>query len=106
MGVHENLRPYKCTYTYCDAAFKENAKLKEHINWVHLLIRQFDCKICGKGFKQNAHMRKHVEFIHEGRRPYGCPLCDGRFCTNSELKRHILSVHEGIRRDRKKENDK
>ena len=27
MGVHENLRPYKCTYTYCDAAFKDHLNI-------------------------------------------------------------------------------
>ncbi|XP_062559119.1 zinc finger and SCAN domain-containing protein 31-like [Armigeres subalbatus] len=115
MRTHSNVRPFPCDK--CEKKFYTNAKLRSHIDSVHIGERKFSCEVCGKAFvlrkTLNAHMLSHAaekdfvcsicskgflfrwalvkhERVHTGERPYECTLdgCGKRFATSSNLKQH------------------
>nr|XP_017023944.1 zinc finger protein weckle [Drosophila kikkawai] len=89
--VHTDAKPCKCTV--CDAAFKNKARLRVHLE-THGEPR-FKCKICGKMLQTRAILNKH-KYVHMDERRFTCEIC-GSGCKNSTaLKLHLLS-HTGLR---------
>ncbi|XP_001657961.2 zinc finger protein 79 [Aedes aegypti] len=115
MRTHTKVRPFACDR--CEKKFYTNAKLRSHVESVHIGERKYSCEICGKAFvlrkTLNAHMLSHAaekdfvcsvcskgflfrwalvkhERVHTGERPYVCDLdgCGKRFATSSNLKQH------------------
>lgn len=112
---HTKIRPFTCEM--CEKKFYTSAKLRAHVESVHIGERKFSCEICGKAFvlrkTLNAHMMSHAaekafvcpvcskgflfrwalakhERVHTGERPYVCNLdgCGKRFATSSNLSQH------------------
>ncbi|KXJ73418.1 zinc finger protein 79 [Aedes albopictus] len=115
MRTHTQVRPFKCEQ--CERKFYTNAKLRSHVESVHIGERKYSCEICGKAFvlrkTLNAHILSHAtekdyicsicskgflfrwalvkhERVHTGEKPYLCDLdgCGKRFATSSNLKQH------------------
>lgn len=115
MRTHSQVRPFTCEQ--CEKKFYTNAKLRSHVESVHIGERKYSCEMCGKAFvlrkTLNAHMLSHAtekdficsicskgflfrwalvkhERVHTGEKPYLCDLdgCGKRFATSSNLKQH------------------
>ena len=53
-----------------------------------------DCKECGKYFKDNNKLKRHVETVHLKLKPYKCETCNKSFGEKSHMKRHVKNTHE------------
>ena len=90
---------YNCSY--CEKAFHKNAKLKEHINSVHLSLKPYMCDHCSVTFSRRHSLTKHVkhhcsgQLITKAKPNHHCSYCEKPFHKNAKLKEHIDSVHLG-----------
>ena len=87
--VHKSI---KCNI--CDATFKTNQKLKNHIRSLHE-GKRFKCKSCDGSFTQKESLKRHVTSVHEGKKPFKCNICEASFTQKGNLNGHISLVHEG-----------
>ena len=77
----------------CGKAFFEKTVLDEHVNYVHLRKKQFQCDMCPKVFYRPQSYRKH-KACHSGKRPYVCTQCGQGFKVAYNLKVH-KRLHTG-----------
>ena len=61
MYAHKTIREYTCEY--CGKAFKNNCKLRAHLD-IHLNERRHKCEFCGKGFNNNGTLWLHRKNVH------------------------------------------
>ncbi|XP_073996798.1 uncharacterized protein isoform X2 [Rhodnius prolixus] len=59
-------------------------------------IESFVCEICGKNFNRKARLNEHVKFVHLGAKPFQCGQCTKTFIRKEDLNRHRI-IHSGIR---------
>lgn len=116
--LHTPLRPFRCTVTGCDAAFKRKVHLDRHLN-NHQPQKAFSCnfqgctksfataqklakhraaherlrcQVCGKGFRKPAklvhHMREHAASSSSGGTALTCDVCGLAFKSAELLQRH------------------
>ncbi len=62
--MHEHLKPYRCVFENCNAAFSLKVSLKEHMV-EHTGQFPYICMWCQKGFKQKGNLKIHVQKRHE-----------------------------------------
>ena len=89
-------KPFPCSQ--CPYSFVSNAKLKYHIDSVHLGIKQFECSFCDYSCARKANLKRHIEVKHENNKssePYECTKCDETFSAKSYLRVHFKVAHEG-----------
>jgi KRAB domain-containing zinc finger protein len=91
--VHRKDNLYFCTE--CNKGFPIKSQLRNHINKIHLKIRQ-SCPDCGA---EVANLQQHIRFVHEKRMAAVCdvPGCETKFANRLSKKKHMQSVHEGVR---------
>jgi transcription elongation factor Elf1 len=122
MRLHNNI------FYYCDlcpSKFKGKHELRCHIDAVHLLKKDFVCKICGKAFSRDKTLRQHMMYhinnrnvtceicgyktinrpkmtrhmkSHTGERNYSCPICGKKFLYSYNVSSHIRHVHNHEKR--------
>ena len=122
MQVHQDL---KLPCPHCPILSKNPAKLKRHIEWVHMQMpclecgemvgrrkmprhvaskhtsiydRKFKCDVCGKGFNDKAKLSDHHN-VHTGEKPFKCKFCNACFASRGTHAMHQRS-HLGHRRSK------
>ena len=87
--------PFKCPH--CPKRAKTENYLNQHIERVHLKIKNFKCSECGKEFYSKPELDVHYKSVHLKMKPFECETCHKRFPTESHLKAHISRVHNEIK---------
>ena len=80
----------------CNAIYKTQDGLENHIKQNHVNYKCGDCK---KSLTGLYNMKRHIKLVHEEKKPpaYSCSFCAARFMTKQGMKKHILSTHEGVK---------
>ncbi|CAH1776925.1 unnamed protein product, partial [Owenia fusiformis] len=95
--AHSDERPYKCDA--CPKAFKQQDKLKDHVNRIHKKITKcIQCEFCAELFSSNAALRKHTLTRHDPnyQRPeFMCDQCPKKFLIKNHLEYHVKATHTG-----------
>ena len=71
----------------CSKSFKNEALLRNHVNFVH--DKRFKCSRCDKSFGYKSALRRHVESVHLKVKVFQCEMCDKSFDAAKKLKRHF-----------------
>ena len=71
----------------CSKSFKNQALLRNHVNFVH--DKRFKCSRCDKSFGYKSALRRHVESVHLKVKVFQCEMCDKSFDAAKKLKRHF-----------------
>ena len=71
----------------CSKSFKNQALLRNHVNFVH--DKRFKCQKCDKSFGYKSALRRHVESVHLKVKVFQCEMCDKSFDAAKKLKRHF-----------------
>ena len=69
----------------CNAVFKTNARLKEHII-IHTDNKPFACELCDKSYNSKSNLRKHIE-LHKNLEVI-CVQCPKVFCSKYQMRQH------------------
>ena len=96
MTIHQNYRPFKCTYPGCNKKYSLHSSFLVHLR-THFGERPFICQICSKSFNEKGNLKTHLRF-HSELRPFKCPQCDKSYKTNGHLKDHIDIQHKKIKK--------
>eukprot|EP00737_Agarophyton_chilense_P004076 gb/GEZJ01004963.1/.p1 GENE.gb/GEZJ01004963.1/~~gb/GEZJ01004963.1/.p1 ORF type:complete len:199 (-),score=7.84 gb/GEZJ01004963.1/:373-969(-) len=73
----------------CGQNFKRAYDLTQHINAVHLKLKQFCCARCKKRFAHKGTLSKHQKTVHLGLRPFSCAHCGQRFSERGNVNKHV-----------------
>ena len=96
MTIHQNYRPYSCTYPGCNKKYSKESRYQVHLR-THTGIKPFICQICNKSFNEKGNLKTHLKF-HSELRPFKCPYCIKCYKTNGHLKDHIEIQHNLIKK--------
>lgn len=96
LAIHENNRPYKCSFNGCNKSYSNKSRLIVHER-THTGIRPFQCKLCFKTFNEKGNLKTHMGF-HLNQRPFRCKQCNKTYKTNGHLKDHIEIHHMKIKK--------
>lgn len=96
MTIHENYRPYECTYPGCNKKYSIENRFKVHMR-THLGVKPFICQICSKSFNEKGNLKTHLKF-HSELRPFNCPFCIKTYKTKGHLKDHIEIQHNLVKK--------
>ena len=94
--IHENYRPFKCTYPFCNKGYSIESRYQVHLR-THIGAKPFLCQICNKSFNEKGNLKTHLRF-HSELRPFKCPHCTKCYKTNGHLKDHIEIQHNLIKK--------
>uniref|UniRef100_A0A8D8KY22 Myoneurin n=1 Tax=Culex pipiens TaxID=7175 RepID=A0A8D8KY22_CULPI len=88
--VEMNNISYDCDQ--CDATFKVEKNLRNHIKFKHLNMRKIQCSQCEFATITKTRLVNHVRSIHSKERPFHCPFCNFNSNSNTgyfiHFKRH------------------
>ena len=96
MTIHQNYRPFKCTFPGCQKKYSIESRLQVHIR-THTGAKPFICQICNKSFNEKGNLKTHLRF-HSEFRPFKCTLCEKSYKTNGHLKDHIEIQHNLVKK--------
>jgi KRAB domain-containing zinc finger protein len=96
MTIHQNYRPFKCTYPGCNKKYSIESRFQVHMR-THIGAKPFVCQICSKSFNEKGNLKTHLRF-HSELRPFKCPHCTKSYKTNGHLKDHIEIQHNLIKK--------
>ena len=96
-------RPYVCSY--CQKTFTRDVTLRDHINSIHMGLKEHKCPDCDVEYATSKALRIHVRTIHTHELPFICTECGAKFALGSQLKRHEY-VHNPELRPPKKPSPK
>ena len=96
MTIHENYRPYACTFPGCNKKYSIESRYQVHLR-THGGTKPFICQICNKTFNEKGNLKTHLRF-HSELRPFKCPNCTKSYKTNGHLKDHIEIQHKLIKK--------
>lgn len=126
--LKNHMRLHNDTFFCCDlcpSKFKGKHDLRCHIDAVHLMKKDFLCKLCGKAFSRDKTLRQHMMYhvnnrnvtceicgyktinrpkmnrhmkSHTGERNYSCHICGKKFLYSYNVSSHIRHVHNHVKR--------
>ncbi|KOC61939.1 Transcription factor IIIA [Habropoda laboriosa] len=90
----KDVKPHKCTFAGCDAAFRRPSKLARHIRY-HTGERCYKCNHpqCNKAYTNACHLKRHMETHSSIKKLYVCPKCSLHISNAHNLKRHLSAIH-------------
>jgi uncharacterized Zn-finger protein len=94
--IHQNLRPFKCTFPNCNKSYSNKSRLLVHER-THTGQRPFICHICNKTFNEKGNLKTHICF-HSNNRPFICDMCGKSYKTNGHLKDHYEIHHLNVKK--------
>ena len=77
MVIHENYRPFRCTYPGCNKKYSIESRYQVHLR-THIGAKPFICQFCNKSFNEKGNLKTHLRF-HSEIRPFKCPYCTKRY---------------------------
>ncbi|VEN37676.1 unnamed protein product [Callosobruchus maculatus] len=83
MLTHSNYKLYTCTH--CDAKFKRNATLNDHIIRKHPDFATV-----------RIHIKRHMSVHSETCKPSTCKHCNATFKTKTALNKHVVKEHPDL----------
>ena len=86
MIVHENYRPYKCTFPNCKKEYGRQDQLIVHER-THTGVKPFICHICKKSFNEKGNLKMHLKA--HSKKTFKCLLCQKSFKSSKDLEEHI-----------------
>lgn len=94
IAVHSKTKRFACSQ--CPKRFQHGSTLKQHMNAIHLRLKQFHCPIedCKEGFYDRSSLRYHIESKHRNVRDHVCPECGKAYYSLTGLHRHLKLAHE------------
>lgn len=85
--------PSKLLCSECGEVVSSKKEMAAHIlahDKRKIIVKRFECSICGKGCSSQAMLLMH-ERVHTNERPYSCQLCPLKFKTKTHLRTHQLT---------------
>ncbi|XP_045470349.1 zinc finger X-chromosomal protein-like [Harmonia axyridis] len=82
----------------CDYVAAQKGNLKAHIQSVHFNIKKHKCHLCCYGSARKVRVQEHIESVHLNIKKNKCNLCDYAAVQKGHLKVHIESVHLNIKK--------
>ena len=74
----------------CDFTSKQKQAIKSHRLWKHTEDnKKFNCDFCQKGFVAKKDHKDHIESVHLGVKNYKCELCESEFYDKWNLQKHM-----------------
>jgi hypothetical protein len=96
--IHQEVKPYACSYDGCDYACSQAGNLKSHVSTVHLKESNFAClvKDCGQAFARADHLAYHHASIHARSmlKAFPCDMCLHVSHQQSHLTQHKADMHK------------
>lgn len=94
MPVHSKTKRHACPH--CPKRFRHESTLKQHVNAIHLRLKQYHCPFegCKEGFADRSSLRYHITAKHRNARDYVCPVCGKAYHSSSGLHQHLRLAHE------------
>ena len=84
---------FKCNQ--CPYSTDHDRHMRQHVEGVHLKIRNHRCEECGYAALRKSGVERHWDAVHnKGDKKYKCGRCPYSSAENSKLKKHIMRVHE------------
>ena len=82
-----------------ECGYKASLKsgLHQHINSVHLKLREWVCDVCGYAAALKKTLMEHVHSIHWKIKPFKCEECEFATSSRKSLTRHVKGIHLGIK---------
>ncbi len=65
MRVHNDERPFACSWPGCDKRFRQKMHMNRHTR-VHTGKKPFVCNVCKRAFSQASSMKRHMRKLHAG----------------------------------------
>ena len=78
---------------HCEYKCQNVARIKQHVNQVHLGLRPFLCDYCSSSFPTKSAVNIH-RMSHTGERNYPCMFCEKKFNRKDNLVKHVRT-HTG-----------
>jgi len=86
--------PLQLICEHCTKQFECLSKLQNHINSVHLKIKQYSCKECEKAYHTPEGLKYHMIVEHgDGNSKFQCDNCGKCFLTTKNLRAHKEVSH-------------
>ena len=85
-----------CKYEGCRYQHEWPSKIKQHVDTVHLQIKNFPCDQCTESFGRSFNLKRHKEIKHFQEKPFECEICKKKYTTKQNLDIHQKHFHENI----------
>jgi uncharacterized Zn-finger protein len=79
----------------CEYSTYSQCHLNNHLNSIHLGIKDVKCDYCDKLFIHKSSLNDHINSVHKQMTRHTCDLCDFASYKKSYLERHLNTVHLG-----------
>ena len=88
----DNSKKFPCEI--CDKRFDGKAKLKGHIDSVHLKLKRFKCDQCDYECAEKGNLRKHMQKHALENDKFTCEFCSLATTNKRTLDGHIENSHK------------
>jgi hypothetical protein len=98
---HNIEEQHKCEHAGCNRSFVAPCRLREHIDFIHLLVYNFVCGCfnangdkCEDKFETASQLSRHKKLQHSDKPPqFKCADCNKTFKLAENHKKHLLRFH-------------
>ena len=89
----------KSAHVCKECGYKASLKsgLHQHINSVHLKLKEWVCDVCGYAAALKKTLMEHVHSIHWKVKPFKCEECEFATSSRKSLTRHVKGIHLGMK---------
>ena len=88
------IRPKKFTCNECPFKAHKGAKLRNHVEKVHLKIKNYHCSDCSFSAYDNSTLKQHINSVHLKIKRFSCSICGGfQAYVASAVRAHQRAAH-------------